>query len=353
MVDRVILHVGMQKTGSTLIQKSLENYDDGVSYYGVFTAEGRDGPYQNHGFPIGLLFDQRNSLYHFHRRGLSHERLRSLRDSYLNDLHRQLGRRDRDTLIISGEDIGLMDEDAKLALLRIIESVTSNIEVICYVREPLSFAKSWFNQAIKNGAVSTPGRIKLEYRKNLQTFCEALGRERVHVRRFDAKSLKGGDVLVDFADLCGIRAPKGQTKETNASLSAPALKILYAFNRTIPNAHGDNLMNRIRQGATLRLQELYAGFRSPPIGLFGGITDQSEISYLSETFGIAFDGVEDSADKGPQLAPYMEDLADVDLTPLAECLSAPVHYREHIEWLCHRLFAQVAYDLDRAPKSSD
>ena len=58
MVDEVLIHIGMHKTGSTSIQASIKDYNDGVSAYAslgdenhsVLIYTGFDANYQSYGY---------------------------------------------------------------------------------------------------------------------------------------------------------------------------------------------------------------------------------------------------------------------------------------------------------------
>ena len=96
MVKEVILHIGSPKAGSSSIQASLRDFDDGETFYASLGEV-------NHTLPIIVLFlDDKSKINRKTKKILT---AITRKERYLKKLEGQLSRKDRERIIISGEGI--------------------------------------------------------------------------------------------------------------------------------------------------------------------------------------------------------------------------------------------------------
>lgn len=331
MVERLILHIGTHKTGSSSIQSSLEGYDDGTRFYARFNTP-------NHSDPMYTAFAEAPETYAVWRRhGLSLAEVREKRARYRTQFEADLTRNDRETLVISGESMSRLDPSGKTELIETARRHVRDIQVICYVRAPVSFAASAFQERVKNGIKNIPGRISPRYRNCLHLFGELLGSEHIRVRHFDRKHLLGGSVVQDFCAQSGLDPDRITESSRNESVSAAAVKILYTFNRTNPCYFGERALVLARRRMINTLQAMYAGSAPVDPARFVAHADQSDLPYLEETFGIHFD-TPPAGETTEPLESWLLDYSDIDLAPLVDKVSARGKNADNVDWLASRLY---------------
>jgi hypothetical protein len=335
MVSEVIVHIGMHKTGSTSIQAALAGYDDGRAFYARF-------PETNHSSAIRGGFSATPENYHqWKKLGLDLAEIQCRRKQYREQLARDLARDDRDVLIISGEGIGLLDDLGKLEFLETARQHARRIRVVCYVRAPLEFAASYLQQNIKVGRRTLPPIVRTEYRNRLEIFAQQLPPEDLVVRAFDRASFPAGSVVADFRQIAGLESHKIADKSANESLSAPAIKLVYAFNRSNDCYAGDPVIHRARLAFVHWIQGAYSSGTPIDVTRFHSKADFSELEYLHNQFGLRLnDDYSARADARRNIDEWLLELDDIDPEPLHERLrQIGVNSSGHgIEWMLNRLY---------------
>ncbi|MEO0344172.1 MAG: hypothetical protein AAF198_12120 [Pseudomonadota bacterium] len=316
MVEHVILHAGMQKTGSTSIQQSLIHFDDGETFYCPF-------PNPQHAEFLRHAFISEEKLYGEGRErdiyGYSPDTIFALRQFAQSFFLRTLSNKRRKTVIFSSEGLSLRPDDMKARLIQTIKNMGCRVTVILYLREPLGFASSSFQERLKAKSLnSLPDKITPKYRQQLRVFDQLCGDDRFIVREFGREALVRGDVVDDFAKLAGIEC---KTKfEHNESLTLPAVKLLYWFNINGPNARANRWLFKAKKRMVRFLRSAYRDSPKVPKAWFQQLADFSDSDFVYRRTGIQF--------KTPRtgepfdLNRYLQDLKDVDPTPLRHFLDA-------------------------------
>jgi len=331
MVERLLLHIGTHKTGSSSIQASVDGYDDGTLFYARFNMP-------NHSDAMYTAFAEAPESYAIWRRhGLTRAQVQDKRRAYRDRFEQDLAREDRAALVVSGESMSRIDPAGKAELIDFARRHLGEIEVLCYVRAPVSFAASAFQERVKSGIKNVQASISPGYRNCLETYDELLGTGRVRVRVFDRRHLEGGSVVRDFCTQAGMDPDRVTETSRNESLSASALKILYTFNRTNPCFYGEKSLVRARRQLISSLQSLYAGTGAVDPARFVRHADHSDLDYLRSAHGIVFDdpGLPDNA---LDLESWLDDFSDVDLARLADLVEAPRRHAGDVAWLASRLY---------------
>lgn len=337
MVDEVILHIGMHKTGSSSIQRSLYGYDDGRTFYARF-------PERNHSAAIRGGFSTHPERYHQWRKlGLDDTEIRRRRGAARAQLAHELARTDRHTLIISGEGISLLDDSGKHQFLDVIQQFCDRVRVVCYIRHPLDFAASYLQEIIKSGARSCPSVVKTLYRKRLDVFVQRIPAGDLIVRPFDRSCFAERSVVADFCNICELDTSRLSEEHANESLSAPALKLVYAFNRSNQCYSGDRIVHQARLRLVEQVKHLYASYPAIEKARFAWLADFTELDYLRKNFGLRLAPPDGSTgDAGGEPDEWLADPGDIDLAPLISSLQeigVNASGRD-AEWLMNRLFYQ-------------
>lgn len=216
---RIVLHIGMHKTGSTSVQATYSNH----FIYCKF------GP-PNHSIAATTVFHGNPYDYHVHKRQkLTRAEIDEMRVLWRSELEDSLAR-DRETFLLSGEDFSLLGRDAVQSFASVVGRVVPNIDVYAYVRPPVSFSTSAFQQHVALGAkhFSLP---RPRYRERFEKFGSIFGRDKLRLRLYDRSRFIGGDVVSDFARWAQIPSTGNHGRGSNRSLSAAATAALFIWNR--------------------------------------------------------------------------------------------------------------------------
>jgi hypothetical protein len=226
---KIIIHVGMHKTGSSSIQHTFARLQHPDLEYIEWNSGG------NHSALFVLLFEDADKLagYHaFKARGPEFIRkLPALREEWRARVSTQLAGAGDKTVIFSAEDIsGPRFKNASQRLHDFFAGWSNDISVIGYARPPAGFMASAFQQRLKGG--NTPdlfsGGASPTYRARFEKIDRIFGRDDVRLRGFAPNSLLNGDVVQDFAHEIGVGPLKeDQIIRANESLSLEAVALLY------------------------------------------------------------------------------------------------------------------------------
>ncbi|MEQ3669450.1 hypothetical protein [Pseudophaeobacter sp.] len=315
-MKEVLLHIGMHKTGTTSIQSSLRDYDDGRTRYARFTNI-------NHSIPIITIFSKDRDNYHIWKRiGLTPAQIEKKRRAFLEDLTRDCSDESRERLVISGEGISRLEGDEREELLNFFHGYGLKVKVICFVRSPGGFIPSVFQQGIKQGA-KTVHPIDLSYRRVLSTFADLLSKEDIKVVDFAKVMEAHGDSTLGFASIAGLTNVKSQRE--NEALSASAAKLIFRLNQLPLETLGSRQKVAARRSVMTALSEAYpVGDDADKLdkGIFQKLVKPKiagEIAYLKENFAITFDAPARKTDVAA-VESYLNDLSSIDTRPMRALL---------------------------------
>ncbi len=278
---QVILHVGMHKTGTTSIQSTLKNYDDGRIRYAQLSD-------LNHSVPIYSLFTENPEKYHFHiRRGRSEKEVERLNAESADQLLEELSL-NRDILVISGEDISTLSTDGVNAMLEFIAPHTEKITVVGYLRDPIGFASSALQQYI-TGGTSVIAVPKPEYKNRFQAFVNSPLVDSVELLRFDPSSFKNSSVVADFCERFSIPIGKVKEKRTNESMSLECAKLVLHFNEHCLPTSGSPTLHTAKLQFIACLKNRIQGpkFKAPLSWVMDGI-EEDDVEWLEANSDINF-----------------------------------------------------------------
>lgn len=230
---KVIIHAGMHKTGST----SIQHHFQATTYPGLTYMHVRGDKSNNHKL-FKLLFMDPNDLaddpsFKFLDAELF-ANLPEVRKQWLASLTNSMNNLESNTLLYSAEAIsGMRYRKANLRMAEFFRRWTGDVTVMAYVRGPLSYAISSFQQRLKGRLVRDLNVSKLvpRYRAGFSQLDDAYGAASVILRPYARKLLVGGDVVRDFAAFLGVTMQAPPQAEANTSLSAEATALLYVQRR--------------------------------------------------------------------------------------------------------------------------
>jgi hypothetical protein len=327
-MKKIILHIGMHKTGTTAIQSAYNGYNDGSLSYA-------DLGYENHSIPLYTIFSGAEERYHIWKsQRLSNDQIRNKKADLLNRLEGVFLNPPTENLLISGEDISALPESGVKELAALIAKHGFEAKILAYVRSPLSFMVSACQEEIKNGeSLTTPPHPVFRHR--VEKFIDTFGRDNVEIREFSRNALIGGDILADFAAATNtdMRQPG---ESSNQSLSTEALRVVYLLNQLVDSFRDSKQLVNAKQKCINDLRVLLPGTTKFPNEFISPLVDGNDVLWLKEATGIDFTH---------EIAKPVEKF---NPAKMAEFLSAPTS--ETLETIYAALKnREVIHDLPRVP----
>lgn len=239
------LHIGMAKTGTSSIQKTLAENRDSTefSYLSVGPA--------NHSRVIYSIFSKTpaSNFPYFKKIGWGDKKIARYGSRMRLLVESDLAANSHKKFIISGETIITFNEEQLVRLRDFLGIYFKTIKVVAYIRPPKSYMESIFQQRLKGDIRHNHfAKVYPFYQGKIEKFDTVFGRENVILRKYDPAAFPNGDVVMDFCDLTQISIPGYTSSRVNESLSLEAIALLYAYrkfsNRPTP---GKEAVTRNRQ----------------------------------------------------------------------------------------------------------
>lgn len=219
------IHIGLHKTGSTSIQTNCTHFrvqllQQGIAYPSTYNMWNSHAPLA---WSMGVEHPCNTENFQFD----------DIVNSYLEEAEGQ-------SLVLSSEDFEFCTKDKIDILIGRLAQKYQNIEVICYLRSPISYIESDYKWHIDDP--DSPHRKKspaeflsdihlserLDYHGILQNWAKN-GVPKINARCFSRNTLIGGDVVSDFFEQIGFLAFPLKRAE-NASLTNLGAKISQLLN---------------------------------------------------------------------------------------------------------------------------
>lgn len=281
-MTRLVLNMGMHKTGSSSIQQNLKELNT------------RQAAYLNVGHPnqsavYSTMFMEEPETYSAHRKNSrSVEQVAELRALFRERFEEQIALHDGKTLLSSAEDIGLMSENEVIAMRDWLKLHFDEVLIVGYARPPVSFMASALQQRMAGGV--RIGDLFPPYRERFEKFDRVFGRENVLLSKFDCAHLKDGDVVADFVDKAGLSLPSEQWVKDNEGRSLEATAIMYAQRKLgrgfvrYPKAPRDNshVVNLLRSIGETKVN-LHSDFLDNKLE-----TRKADLDWMAERLGVEF-----------------------------------------------------------------
>lgn len=244
-VDKVILHIGIAKTGSTSIQNFLaSNRQKIFENTGVYFSKAAGNT--NHLKLTAYSADDHHKSAFRGRYNIdSITDLNSFRKQLELDLMNELKALRPRVLVLSNEHLHsrITTPDEIQRLHSLLMRLTDNVEVVMYFRRQDKLAVSHYSTLIKVGAKPKyylPDLNQTQYFGSFfpyyysfydiySNYANVFGKASLRVRIFEKNKLKGHDVVEDFLDVIGVSEHEEYQflkQESNASLRPHALFLL-------------------------------------------------------------------------------------------------------------------------------
>ncbi|MDO9033261.1 MAG: hypothetical protein Q7V09_22780 [Hydrogenophaga sp.] len=308
-MKRIVLHVGMHKTGSTAIQASLAGYRDGVFEYAPLppAVEADRQRAYNHSFLMNTAFDRGHQrmgkLRKFGVAACDFDRYRvQCRDA----LEACLRTSEAEVLILSAEAITGFDLEAVRELGALLRQHASDIQVYAYVRDPFDYVKSATQEWIKWGYAGDHLH-PVSYRNCFGYLEDFFGAENMTYRLYRRGHLLDGDVVADFSSWIGLKNHPARRLDANVTLSTDAVRCIYALNSYPMFSSGNGLLHYSWRELLDVLGRLFPGRFEIPARMVSREIDVWDLAWMGARLG-----------QSMQLPPYSGE--DMDCTGLKDWL---------------------------------
>ena len=255
------LHIGMHKTGTSSIQRSLRQSREVLQEYSINYC----GFIESHGFLRSVLTKEPELLNFNIIHGFALPELCAARDAVLRDsLIRELEETKCNSSMLSAENFSLLSLSEVLELKKLLDPFFAEFKIVIYVREPFSFLSSYAQQILKEGATydsmvtdtlsidrsvryrgqsyliskqTFNNSLRPSYRYCIEKFINVFGRDHVTIKDFTPSTFKNNCVVTDFLDT--VLPGKGVAEainihRINESMSQGVGNILESINRRHP-----------------------------------------------------------------------------------------------------------------------
>ena len=237
---QIIIHAGMNKTGSTSIQRTFAALADKQEQYTYAPADEA-----HHNYLFNLVFRDLDAVLarhpHFRALGAPRADLERKGADYRRRLDTALRGNARPVFLFSSEAVrGGVNAVALARLHAYCRGFTDDIQVIAYVRPPVAYMQSALQQHLRNrlNSADLPLLFWPDYRLRFKTLLQTFGAERVRLKRYNRACFKGGDVALDFAAEIGVPLLPEQVISGNESIGLEAAACVHAFKSQLPPRRG-------------------------------------------------------------------------------------------------------------------
>ena len=275
---RCIVHIGIEKTGSTSLQGILRDNRLILQERGICFAEAV-GSLNSRALAAAFVSQDRTDDYLI-RLGLKDSKERAVwSEKLLDNVRREIDavRLNSEVYLLSSEHLSsqLIATEEVLQLGNFLRSQFEDIQVVCYLRRQDHLAVSRFSQSLRAGyglpqifpnLSQAPLLRKLfDFAGLADRWINAFGQSALQLRIYEPNCLLGGDTVRDFVELVlklNLQLESGG--RTNTSLSEQAQLALKIFNVSMGKEHR-RLLAKPRRRLVAFLEERAPGTGKLPV----------------------------------------------------------------------------------------
>lgn len=321
---RLLLHIGMGKTGTSTLQRTLRTNRSRLAKAGVLYPKGDRFPLKQHQGLMSLAVSPERLPREFGTlRDMPPAEVEAIAEEFWSDIRSQVEAAKPQTTILSYESLFYLGPEELHRLHQRLREISDDIGVVAYVRHPSTHWLSVSQQKVKaSHRITPPGTYHNALSTHLKTFLTEFDGS-VSARAFDPLVLEDRCIVADFlhhhvAGGEGLRQVVTVHNE-NESMSAEAMCILQALRR---HAFADtsDVFAPESDEALAVLRSLEAAEPGTAPVLHPGLQDvltanhQAELDWLRNTFDMSFPSAMARGDgEGPGRAPSADVLESTDL----------------------------------------
>lgn len=267
----LVLHIGIEKTGTTLLQSWLYANAEALSRQGVYLGQSLGTP--NNRKLVAFFQTSRDDFWAFNGFATDDGK-RQFFGGFLESVEEELraAEADHHTMVITSEHFhSRLVNDAEVAeLAAFCHRNFASTRVVCYLREQSAVRRSLYSTVLKTGGTVAFDDFQTELRPETpyydfhglaERWARHFGPESLDLRLYDSRSFAGGDLRRDFLTAIGRGvAPDGldfAERAENVSVKLLKAHALIGLNRALPLFAGDRVDQR-----NARLKAVLLGLKS-------------------------------------------------------------------------------------------
>lgn len=322
---RIILHIGVYKTGTTAVQNFLSRNRSALAQRGVLYPESFTRFDAHHPLPWAL--------------GVGHrDKDTSVRpDEVVRAIMQEAVSAKADTVILSSEEFINLEATERLPKLKRLFDGHA-IEILIYLRRQDSLLLSTYGQHVRMYSIRFSGTIsdfllkhsnflnKYNYWQTLQRWARVFGSDAMRIKLYDQARFPEGNIVEDFADTLGIGlngCDMGTASGINRNLSDLGLEVLRRLNAMPLDEATHHGLIRFLDESPLQGQGEYQLLsrrnRQELMGQFENSNARVARHWLGRDDGVLFESREPS-DGAEDLSGYERPNEDLVVGALIDCL---------------------------------
>lgn len=328
---RIILHIGVYKTGTTAVQRFLTRHRAALAERGVLYPESFTKFDAHHPLAWSL--------------GLGHrDKDPSVRaDEVVRAILQEADSAGADTVILSSEEFLNLEAAERLPKLKRLFDGHA-VEILIYLRRQDSLLLSTYGQHVRMYSIRFSGTvsdfllkhsnflIRYNYWQTLQHWAKVFGSDAMRIRLYDQARFPEGNIVEDFADTLGIGLDGCDVRKVsgiNRNLSDLGLEVLRRLNAMPLDEATHHRLIGLLDESPLQGQGDYQLLsrrnRRELMGQFANSNARVARHWLGRDDGVLFESPEqsDSTDNSRRYARPNEDLV---VDALIDCLARSVRF---------------------------
>ena len=328
---RIILHIGLYKTGTTAVQRFLTRNRSVLASRGVLYPEAFTKFDAHHPLPWAL--------------GVNHrDKEASLRpEEVVGAILQEADSAGADTVILSSEEFMNLEAGERLPRLKRLFDGHS-IEILIYLRRQDSMLLSTYGQHVRMYSIRFSGSIadfllkhsnfltKYNYWALLQRWSNVFGSDAMHIKLYDPTRFPAGNIVEDFADTLGIGLDGCDMRKVsgiNRNLSDLGLEVLRRLNAMPLDEATHQGFIRLLEESPLQGQGDYQLLsrrnRQELVAQFANSNARVARHWFARDDGVLFESL-DQSDGAEDSPGYEGPNADLVIGALIDCLVRSARY---------------------------
>ena len=241
----LILHIGTEKTGTTVLQRWLKENKRVLSDLGVFLRE--SGYSANNRKLVHYVQNTMAEEWFYTRRITTQEEKDAYFEGYEAQFAEQVqaARQTHDYMLISSEQFQsrLRTKEEMARIHKLLTKHFDQISLVCYFREQSQMRRSLYSTALKESCVDPvsefrkgigPQDLYFNHYETAKRWSAFFGQENCIFRIYDKGQFDGGDLRLDFLASLPVDLPVDafsfETVKSNSSLSLLEAELFRVIN---------------------------------------------------------------------------------------------------------------------------
>ena len=236
--QRIILHAGLHKTGTTSVQENCFRHRDLLLQHGVEypVFSFRERQIINHSDPLAGVFSSRPRAYGMARRQGVEDDPAEASTAFTGQLNKILAEPRGTTLLLSAEMVSDFNANDMQALRRRLQDATDDFHVIAYVRSPQSSLASILQQRALAGSAVDPHKLVNLVGQRFKRLRQGFG-DILQLYNFHEAAVEDGGLVGHFFRALGLPQATVDGLEfsrANPKMPMEAYRLMQAINRAYP-----------------------------------------------------------------------------------------------------------------------